>query len=105
MPASPPPPIELLQGTFIDITAQKKAQARLRDVESKKFAARAAEREDPEVTELSERLAALLGNVSRALQPHNLTRLDRTEMQGSLLALEEMKMLMSRLEILRLLEK
>jgi hypothetical protein len=96
---------ELLQGTFIDITEQKQADARLRDRRNNAFPTSAAESENPKAAELFQRLAALLGRASQALQPHNLIRLERAEMQECLLALEEIKMVMSRLEILHLLGK
>jgi PAS domain S-box-containing protein len=96
---------ELLQGTFIDITEQKQADARLRDRTSNAFPTSAAESENPKAAELFQRLAALLGRASDALQAHNLIRLERAEMQECLLALEEIKMVMSRLEILHLLGK
>jgi PAS domain S-box-containing protein len=77
---------ELLQGTFIDITAQKKAQARLRDI----------------IRDLSQRMGNILRRVNKSLHPDSLPQIDRAEMQECFVALEQMKMLMSELEILRL---
>jgi hypothetical protein len=77
---------ELLQGTFIDITAQKKAKARLRDI----------------ISDLSQRIGSILRRVNKSLHPHSLPQMDRAEMQECFVALEQMKMLMSELEIFRL---
>lgn len=96
---------ELLQGTFIDITVQKQAEEKMRDRQNAAFANSTEESENPEAKELSERLGALLWLINKALQPQNLTRLERTEMQECLLALEEIKMLLSRLQILQLFKK
>ena len=52
---------------------------------------------------LSQRLA-ILQRTNQAIQPYTLPQMGRPEIQELLLALEEMKMLMSELEILRLLE-
>jgi hypothetical protein len=58
-----------------------------------------------ETAALSQRLAVLLQRASQALQPDNLPRLNRPEIQEFVLVLEEMKMLMSELEVLRLFPK
>ncbi len=93
---------ELLQGTFIDITAQKKAQARLRDIKGGQSSATMSEGESARVAELSQRIGNILRRVSKSLQPDNLPHINRAEIQECFLALEQMKMLMSELEILHL---
>jgi PAS domain S-box-containing protein len=96
---------ELLQGTVIDITAQKKAQASLASVKAVTSSASRPEREKSETAALSQRLATLLQRASQAIQPENLLQTGRPEIQEFLLVLEEMKMLMSELEVLRLFPK
>ena len=75
---------ELLQGTFIDITAQKKALARLRDI----------------ISDLSQRIGNILRRVNESPHPDSLSQIDQAEMRECFVALEQMKMLMSELEIL-----
>jgi len=94
---------ELLQGTFIDITAQKKTQARLRDVKNGESSATMAEGESARMADLSQRIRNILRRLSKSLQPDNLSQIDRAEVQECFLALEQMKMLISELEILHLL--
>jgi PAS domain S-box-containing protein len=93
---------ELLQGTLIDITAQKKAQASLRQNENAEPSVRMPTGEGAPMAELSERIGIILRRVSKSLQPENLSQIDRAEMKECLLALEQMKMLMSELELLHL---
>ena len=93
---------ELLQGTVIDITAQKKAQARLRDIKAAESTVRMPESENARLADFSERIGNILRRVSKSLRPENLSQFDRAEMQECLRALEQVKMLMSELEILRL---
>jgi len=95
---------ELLLSTAID-TAQKKAQASLAANKVAPSSASRPERENTEMALLSQRLAILLQCANQAIQPYNLPQMGRPEIQEFLLVLEEMKMLMSELEILRLLEK
>jgi PAS domain S-box-containing protein len=92
---------EVLQGTLIDITAQKKAQASLRD-QGEQSTALMSERESAQIAAISQRIGNILRRVSKSLQPDNLPQMDRAEMQECLLALEQMKMLMSELEILHI---
>lgn len=93
----------LLQGTVIDITALKKAQTRLRDIKRAQSSATIPKGESARMSDLSKRLATLQHRVNQTLQPNNLPKIDRTEVQECLLALEEMKMLVAELEIRRLL--
>ena len=93
---------ELLQGTFIDITAQKKAQARLRDIIGGQSSGATPEGESAGISGLSQRIANILRRVNTSLHPDSLPQIDRAEMQECSAALEQMKMLMSELEILRL---
>jgi PAS domain S-box-containing protein len=94
---------ELLQGTVIDITAQKKAQASFASIKEVTSSAGRPEREKVETAAaLSQRLATLLQRASQAIQPENLLQTGRPEIQQFLLVLEEIKMLMSELEVLRL---
>jgi PAS domain S-box-containing protein len=94
---------ELLQGTLIDISAQKKAQARLRDIIiGGQSSGMMPEGESGRVADLSQRIGNILRRVSKSLQPDNLAQIDRAEMRECFVALEQMKMLMSELEILHL---
>jgi PAS domain S-box-containing protein len=93
---------ELLQGTFIDITAQKKAQARLRDIKGGKSSATMSQGESSRVADLAQRIGNILRRISKSLQPDSLSQITRAEMQECFIALEQMKMLMSELEILHL---
>ena len=93
---------ELLQGTVIDITAQKKAQARLRGIKATESTVRMPAGENARAADLSQQIGNLLRRLSKSLRPENLSQLDRAEMQECLRALEQVKMLMSELEILRL---
>jgi len=52
--------------------------------------------------DLSQRIGNILRRVSKSLQPQNLSQMDRTEIRECFLALEQMKMLLSELEILQL---
>ena len=96
---------ELLQGTVVDITAQKKAQARLGDIRGGQSSATMPEGESARMADVPQRMRNILRRVSKSLQPDNLSRIDRAEMQECFLALEQMKMLMSELEIIRLLRE
>ena len=91
----------LFQGTLIDITEQKKFQASLRD--SKNAPGTVPRTQGVRMAELSQRLAVLIGSVSRTIQPSNLSTIDRAGIEECVLALEQMKMLMSELEIVHLL--
>ncbi len=99
---------DLLQGTFIDITAQKKAEARLRDILGGESSGATPEGESarisdlPQLSDLSQRIGNILRRVNKSLHPDSLPQIDRAEMQECYVALEEVKMLMSELEILRL---
>jgi hypothetical protein len=88
---------ELLQGTFIDITAQKKAQARLRDIIGQSSGA-TPEGDSARISDLSQRTGNILRRVNKSLHANSLPQMDRTEMQECFVALEQMKMLMSELE-------
>jgi PAS domain S-box-containing protein len=96
---------ELFQGTVIDITAQKKAQARLRGIKAAESTVRMPESENARLADLSEQIGNILRRVSKSLRPENLSQFDRGEMQECLLALEQVKTLMSELEILHLLSE
>ena len=72
--------------TIIDITAQKRAEARLRGI----------------ISDLSQRIRDILRRVNKSLHPDSLPQIDRVEMQECFVALEQMKMLVSELEIFRL---
>jgi PAS domain S-box-containing protein len=96
---------ELVQSTVVDITAQKKAQAKLGDIKGGQSSARMPEGESAPTADLSQRIRNILRRVNKSLQPDNLSRLDRAEMHECFLALEQMKMLMSELELLHLLRE
>jgi PAS domain S-box-containing protein len=93
---------ELFQGTLIDITAREKAQASLRQNETAEPSVRMPTGQGARMAELSERIGNILRRVSKSLQPENLSQIDRAEMKECLLALEQIKMLMSELELLHL---
>lgn len=93
---------EILQGTVIDITAQKKAQTTLQDIKQAGSSAMIPG-ESTRRREMSQKLAPLLERVSETLQPNNLPRIDRSEMLECLRALEQMKMLLAELGVLRFL--
>jgi PAS domain S-box-containing protein len=92
---------ELLQATLIDITAQKKAQARPRD-QGGQSSTTMSEGQSTRIADLSQRIANILRRVSKSLQPENLSQINRAEMRECFVALEQMKMLMSELEILHI---
>ena len=94
--------LELLQGTLVDITALKKAQTRWVDINNVESAANVPNTEIARIDELSQMIATLLRRVTEILHPNNLPRIDRAEIQECVLSLEQMKMLMSELEILQL---
>jgi PAS domain S-box-containing protein len=96
---------DLLLGTVIDITAPKKARAKLQEIKDAESAARAPENDSASTADLSHKLATLLRRANQALQPDSLQRMGRPEIQEFLLVLEEMKMLISDLEVLRLFPK
>jgi hypothetical protein len=89
---------ELLQGTFIDITVQKKAQARLRDIIGGRSSGATPEGESARISDLSQRIGNILRRVNKSLHGDSLPQMDRAEMQECFVALEQMKMLMSELE-------
>jgi PAS domain S-box-containing protein len=93
---------ELLQGTVIDITQQEEAQARPGGIKAFDSTAGVPGAAGARMADLSQRLATLLGCVSSTLQPNNLPKVDRTKVQECLRALEEIKMLVSELEVVRL---
>jgi PAS domain S-box-containing protein len=96
---------KLLQGTLIDITAQKKAQPRPRDIKAGQSSGAMPAGESARAVDLSRRIGNILRRVSKSLQPDNLSKIDRTEMQECFLELEQAKVLMSELEILSLLRE
>jgi PAS domain S-box-containing protein len=95
---------DLMQGTFIDITSQKKAQGRLRDIKSGHSLGTMAG-ESAQVGDLSQRIGNILRRLNKSLRPDNMPHMDRTEIQECFVVLEQMKMLMAELEILRLRRK
>lgn len=96
---------ELLQGTVIDITDQRRAQARLRDIKHSALSSFSPVGESTATPDISQRLVPLVERVSNTLQPNNLSRIDRAEMRECLLALEQLKMLIAELEVRRFLEE
>jgi hypothetical protein len=94
-----------LQSTVVDMTTQKRAQARLRDIKCGRSSARMPEGESARLSDLSQSIRNILRRLSKSFQPENLSRIDRAEMQECFLALEQMKMLMSELEVLHLLRE
>jgi PAS domain S-box-containing protein len=93
---------ELLQSTVIDIIAQKKAQARPRDIKGGQSSGTMPAGESARAVDLSQRIGNILRRVTKTLQPDNLSHIDRAEIQECFFALEQMKMLVSELEILHL---
>ena len=96
---------ELLQGTVIDITSRKTSQTSFWLGKTAESSASTLEGEVARMADLSRRIRDILRRVSKSLQPDNLSRIDRTEMQECFLALEQAKVLMSELEILSLLRE
>jgi PAS domain S-box-containing protein len=96
---------ELLQGTLIDIPSPKSAQSSLGATQAASRFPEMTEGEDSEIVNLSQRLTILLRRASRALEPDALSQMGRPEIKEFLLVLEEMKMLISQLEVLRLFRK
>ena len=92
---------ELLQATLIDITARKKAQARPGD-QGGQSSATMSEGQSARIADLSQQIGNILRRVSKSLQPDNLSQINRAEMRECFVALEQMKMLMSELEILHI---
>src|SRR5258708_21643678 len=74
---------ELLQGTFIDITAQKKAQARLRDIIGGQSSGGTPEGESGRIRDLSQRMGNILRRVNKSLPPANLPQTHRKKMPES----------------------
>lgn len=97
--------LELLQGTVIDITDQKRAQACLRNIEHSDLSSFSPVGESITTPDISQRLVTLVERVSNTLQPNNLPRIDRAEMRECLLALEQLKMLIAEFEVRRFLEE
>ena len=93
---------ELLQGTVIDITAHKTSHTSLRQSKTAESSSSMPEEKGVRMADLSKRIGNILRRVSKSLQPDNLSKIDRTEMQECFLALEQAKVLMSELEILSL---
>ena len=93
---------ELLQSTLIDITAQKKVEARSRDNKGVQSSGTMPAGESARAVDLSQRIGNILRRVTKSLQPDNLSQIDRAEIQECFFALEQMKMLVSELEILHL---
>ena len=92
---------DLLQGTLMDITALKKAQARLRDIKGGQSSRTILGAESAPITEISQRIGNILRRLSKSLQPDNLAQMNREEIRECFIAFEQMKMLMSELGILR----
>jgi hypothetical protein len=60
------------------------------------------EDEGARIADISQRIRNILQDVGKSFQPDNLLRIDRAEMQACFLALEEIKILMSEMNLLRL---
>ena len=60
------------------------------------------EGESAGLSDLSQRRGNILRRVNKSLHPYTLPQIDRAEMQECVVALEQMKMLISELEIFRL---
>jgi hypothetical protein len=89
----------------IDVTDQRRAQARLRDIKHSALSSFSPVGESTATPDISQRLAPLVERVSNTLHPNNLPRIDRAEMRECLLALEQLKMLIAELEVRRFLEE
>jgi PAS domain S-box-containing protein len=92
---------DLLQGTLIDITVQRKARAPWEHLNHESPASR-REGDAEKMTDLAQTLATLLLHASEILHPNNLPRIGKSEIQDFVLTFEQMKMSMSDLEILNL---
>src|ERR1700730_6958234 len=82
--------------------SQKKVQTKLCDIKGEQSSAKLPEGESARIADLSQRIGDILQDVRKSLQPGNLSRIDTAEMQACFLALEQMKVLLSELEIFRL---
>src|SRR5258707_8090838 len=94
---------ELLQGTLIDITAQKKAQARLRDIKGGQSSGTMTEGDSARIADLSQRIGNILRSVSKSLQPDNLSQIKRADIQQRFFALEQIKLLYAVMQTLHCL--
>lgn len=92
---------DLLQSTLIDITVQKTAQAWMGNAGNAESPAKMRESENARMADLSQRLATLLRHASQTLQPQNLPTIGKPEIHECLRVMDEIKMLMSELELLR----
>ena len=104
---------ELILGTSIDITEQKRLEKRVRELSksilslpdqtpgdaSHIFTSLSAE---PGLTTVFEELGALLSRVNESLRPDKLGLVGRSDAQDFILVVERMKVLVQQLEILRL---
>jgi PAS domain S-box-containing protein len=103
---------ELLQGTLVDITRQKKTEERLREIEQVLGLSNEGCRvEMPQATqsEKKPRAAAVFGEVehllrhmNEALQPDKLKLLGRAEIRDFVIDVERLKVLVEELEVLHL---
>ena len=83
--------------------SEKTSESSLRVINGKQSSsAKVPEVESARIADISQRIRDLLQAVGESFQPDNLLRIDRAEMQACFLALEEMKILMSELNLLRL---
>lgn len=91
---------ELLQGTVIDITAKKRAEATIQGIRDVSSRTRDTGGNEDKMSDLSRSLTILLQRANSHLQPANLARMGKLEIREFLLVLEQMKMHMSELELL-----
>jgi PAS domain S-box-containing protein len=96
---------ELLQGTLIDITEQKKAHGQLWEIARVGLPGGGSRIVAPQIQPPSmaiEEVQGLLCSMNAALQPDKLRQLSRTEVRDVVLEVERLKVLLEELEISRL---
>jgi PAS domain S-box-containing protein len=98
---------ELLQGTLVDITEEKKAAGHLGEIMRVGLPDGGPSKDAPRISLLKEiglaaEIQGLLHSMNEALQPDRLGLLSKTEVRDVVLGVERLKVLLEELEILRL---
>jgi len=105
---------ELVLGTSIDITEQKRLERRVQELsksilrlpdQTPNGEAQSIPAEPVELVEVFEELESLLHRVNRSLRPDRSGILGRSDTQEFIVAVERMKVLVQQLEILRLADE
>lgn len=91
---------ELILSTAIELTAQNKA--RMAEPKHSTSTAKEPSADSDRIADVSQRLTHLLHRATQVLHEDNLPKMSKTDIREVLFVLEEIKMLISELEILRL---